>query len=197
LKLLVIYGSPDNTGNSYILAGHLVKSAEAEGAEVKSANIYDHRITDVWPDYFGDALQNNFTKAEGDDMPALKDKMMGSDIIVLVTPVYWYQVSGKMKTFLDRWSDTINPDFSSDLAGKGLALVSTHSGINLINSSNLLQAAMEGTARFLGMHWMGGVDAPIQMPMTSGPGEGHFKLAEDFGGKLARGENLLGMKTLS
>ena len=31
----------------------------------------------------------------------------------------WYQLSGRMKTFIDRWSDTINPDFSSDLEGKG------------------------------------------------------------------------------
>ena len=41
---------------------------------------------------------------------------------------------------------------------------------------------------------LGGVDAPTQLPMSSGPNEGHFKLAEDFGKKLARGENLIGQK---
>jgi multimeric flavodoxin WrbA len=196
MKILAVYGSPDRGGNSHALAEHVVEGAGKEGAQIDPIFIYDYKVTDVWDNYFGDILQNNFEKAGDDDMQALKEKMLAADIILLVSPVYWYQLSGKMKTFIDRWSDTINPDFSSELGGKGLALVSTHSGLNVMNSSNFLQTALDGTARFLGMKWMGGVDAPIRMPMTSGPNDGHFKVAEDFGRKLARGENLIGQKIL-
>ncbi len=196
MKIFAIHGSPDRSGNSQTLAGYISKGVESEGGEIESVNIYDYRITDIWTDYFGDALQNNFAKAEDDDMATLKEKMLAADIVLLVSPIYWYQLSGRLKTFVDRWCDTLNPDFSSDLAGKGLAIASTHSGLNIMHSSAILQAAMEGTARFLGMHWLGGVDAPIQLPMSSGPNEGHFKLAEDLGAKLARGENLIGQKVL-
>ena len=126
----------------------------------------------------------------------LKEKMLSSDIILLASPIYWYQLSGKLKTFLDRWTDTLNPDFSSDLAGKGLAVASTHSGLNIMHSSRCVQMALEGTAQFLGMRWLGGVDAPVQLPGSSGPNEGHFQLADDFGAKLGRGENLIGQKVL-
>ncbi len=196
MKVLMVYGSPDGEGNSRKLAKALFNGLKEENAEVEEISIYDYNIADVWPDYFGDALQNKFEKAGDDDMPKLKDKMIAADVIVLVSPVYWYQLGGKMKTFVDRWSDTINTDFSSDLNGKGLALVTTHSGINIMNSSNYLQLAMEATARFMGMVWMGGVEAPAAMPISSGPLDAHFLIANDFGQKLARGENLIGQKIL-
>ena len=196
MKILVIYGSPDSDGNSARLTKSAIKGAQSEGAEIEEINIYDFTITDVWKNYFGDALQNNFEKAGSDDMPVLKEKMLAADIILLTSPIYWYQLSGRLKTFVDRWTDTINPDFSSDLSGKGLAMISTHSGLNIMNSSNYAQLAMEATALFLGMHWLGGVDAPIRMPISSGPIEGHYEIAKDFGAKLARGENLIGQKIL-
>ncbi|MEN8189339.1 MAG: NAD(P)H-dependent oxidoreductase [Thermodesulfobacteriota bacterium] len=196
MNIFTIHGSPDKEGNSRLLADRVLAAAEKEGAHWEMVNIYDYRVADVWADYFGDALQDDFSKAGNDDMGLLKEKMFGADIIMLATPIYWYQVSGRLKTFLDRWSDTLNPDFSSSLGDKGLAIVSTHSGLNTMHSSRGVQMAMEATARFLGMHWLGGVDAPVQLPGSSGPNEGHFLLADDFGGKLARGENLIGQKIL-
>ena len=118
--------------------------------------------------------------------------MASADIILLASPIYWYQLSGKLKTFVDRWTDTINPDFSSDLRGKGLALVSTHTGVNAINASNILQLAMDSTAEFLGMQWLGGIECSSKMPFTTGRNAGHEIIAADFGEKLAQGQNLLG-----
>ncbi len=194
MKIFAINGSPNREGNTCVYGQQVIDAAKAGGAVVNSINIYDYNITDVWENYFGDALFNNFEKAGNDDMGTLKDKMLSADIILLITPVYWCQVTGKMKTFIDRWTDTLNPDFSSDLGGKGLALVSTHSGVNQINSSNLLQMAMDNTANFLGMKWLGGVDGASKMEISSGMNEGHDIIAQDFGAKLARGESLIGMK---
>lgn len=196
MKIFSVHGSPDKNGNSKALVDRVLRAAEQQGAATELVHIYDYTVTDVWLNYFGDALQNDFSKAGDDDMAVLKKKLLSADIILLATPIYWYQLSGKLKTFLDRWSDTLNPDFSSDLAGKGLAVASTHSGLNIMHSSRGVQMALEATAQFLGMHWMGGVDAPVQLPGTSGPNEGHFLLADDFGAKLGRGENLIGQKIL-
>lgn len=193
MNILVVSGSPNTEGSTNTYANSVVTSAKNQGANVSVINIYDFKVTDVWADYFGDALANNFEKANDDDMPALKEKLAWADIIVLASPIYWYQLSGKLKTFVDRWTDTINPDFSSDLAGKGLALISTHSGVNVMNSSNYLQMAMSHTANFLGMNWLGAIDGGAKMDFTTGMNEGHHLIAQDFGEKLAKGKNLLGM----
>ena len=71
--------------------------------------------------------------------------------------------------------------------------MSAHGGVKAINASNLLQVAMSGTADFLGMQWMGGVDCASRMSFTSGPNEGHDIIAADFGEKLAEGRNLIGI----
>lgn len=197
MKIFAINGSPNRDGSSDSLAVILLDKAKEAGAQVDYVNVYDYQITDVWENYFGDALGNQFDKANGDDMPLLKDKMAAADVILLISPIYWYQLSGKLKTFVDRWTDTINPDFSSDLAGKGLALVSTHTGVNAINASNLLQLAMDNTAEFMGMQWLGGIDSSSRLPFTTGRNEGHEKIAADFGEKLAKGQNLLGMQVLN
>ncbi len=197
MKLLVVYGSPDDRGNSNRLSTSLVKAASDEGARVEEININDYRISNVWKNYFADALANNFERAGDDDMTELKQKMINSDIVVLVSPVYWYQLCGALKTFVDRWTDLLNPDFTSELAGKGLALVTTHSGLNVMNSSNYLQLAMHATAEFLGMKWMGGVESNTKLPFNEGPIDAYQEIAGEFGKKLARGENLIGLKELT
>lgn len=197
MKILAVNGSPNRAGNSDGLAKALLEGAKSQGASIEYINIYDYKITDVWENYFGDALFNKFEKANNDDMPVLKDKLAAADIILLITPIYWGQMSGKLKTFIDRWTDTINPDFSSDLKGKGIALVSTHTGLHAINASNILQLAVDAMAEFLGMQWLGGIDAGSASGFTSGPNEGHTIIARDFGEKLARGESLIGIKTIN
>jgi NAD(P)H-dependent FMN reductase len=195
MKIFAIHGSPNVNGNSRQLVDRLLWVAQQQGARWEVINIYDYRVSDIWPDYFSDALHNDFSRAD-DNMAELKEKMHDADIILLATPVYCCQVSGRTKCFLDRWCDTLNPDFSSTLAGRGLALVTTHPECDTIHSSRRVQMAMEAAARFLGMVWLGGIDAPLQLSGSSRLTEGHLLLAEDFGAKLGRGENLIGHKII-
>ncbi len=48
-------------------------------------------------------------------MQALLDKMVKADVIVLASPVYFYSMSGQMKTMLDRtlprYTEICNKDF--------------------------------------------------------------------------------------
>ena len=63
-----------------------------------------------------------------DDFIALAEKMQDHEVIILVTPVYWYTMSALMKTFLDRWSDllTIRKDLGRGLQGKWVYLISSY-----------------------------------------------------------------------
>lgn len=195
MKILFVHGSPDREGNSAKLMHACLSGIhETGGAEAESINVYDYTVEPIWSDYFGDVMAKTTDKVN-DDMPALKNKLRAANIIVLATPIHWYQVSGKMKIFLDRWTDLVNPDWSTELNGKGLALLSTHSGINLMNSSNLLELAMMGTAQFMGMTWLGGVGGRAQMPWgwDDEPSLAQGKL---FGTKLAKGMNLIGQPVI-
>ncbi|KOA20067.1 iron-sulfur flavoprotein [Clostridium homopropionicum DSM 5847] len=60
-----------------------------------------------------------------DEMPTLKQKLLDADFIILGSPVYAHQVSGQMKTVIDRLSYWLH---LMPLAGKpGIALTTTAS----------------------------------------------------------------------
>ena len=61
-----------------------------------------------------------------DDMPALLDKMLESDIWVLGTPIYWWGPTAQFKAFLDRWYLPTHQEFK----GKRVIIVIPLEGEN-------------------------------------------------------------------
>lgn len=57
-----------------------------------------------------------------DDYNSIIDRILPHDILIFSTPIYWYSMSGTMKNFIDRWSQTLRdpkyPDFKSKMASK-------------------------------------------------------------------------------
>ena len=51
-----------------------------------------------------------------DDYHPLIARVLEQDIIVFATPIYWYGISGVLKTFIDRWSQTLLEDRANFLA---------------------------------------------------------------------------------
>ena len=53
--------------------------------------------------------------SQKDDMAEVLDKMIGADVIVMATPVYFYTMCGQMKTLIDRtcsrYTEITNKDF--------------------------------------------------------------------------------------
>ena len=56
-----------------------------------------------------------------DDIPVLMEKVKLADTLVFVTPIYYYEMSGQLKTFLDR----MNPLYGSDYNFRNVYLVTT------------------------------------------------------------------------
>lgn len=56
-----------------------------------------------------------------DDAAEIAEKMCKADVIAFATPVYYYEMSGQMKTLLDR----ANPLFSSDYAFRDIYMLTT------------------------------------------------------------------------
>lgn len=56
-----------------------------------------------------------------DDAETIVGKMLTADVIVFATPIYYYEMSGQMKTMLDR----ANPLYSADYDFRDVYLLST------------------------------------------------------------------------
>ncbi|MCB2407557.1 flavodoxin family protein [Hymenobacter lucidus] len=68
-----------------------------------------------------------------DEFLALIERVLEHDPVIFATPVYWYSMSGSMKTFFDRITDLtrMRKDLGRRLAGKSVLLVATGSDAEL------------------------------------------------------------------
>ena len=113
-SILVISSSPRKGGNSDILCDEFIKGAIAAGNKAEKIFLRDKTIH-----YCTGCGVCNMTKntecSLKDDMNEILDKMMISDVIVFATPIYFYSMSGQMKTFIDRmcsrYPHIINKEF--------------------------------------------------------------------------------------
>lgn len=99
-SVLIISGSPRKGGNTDLLCDAFARGAEEVGGRVEKVFLADYRI-----DYFSEAdeqrVGNRANEAE-DDVPMLVDKMVQADVIVLASPFYYMNITGQLKTFIDR-----------------------------------------------------------------------------------------------
>jgi NAD(P)H dehydrogenase (quinone) len=102
-KILIINGHPDSESYCWALAAAYKKGAEAAGAEVYELNI--NNLT------FNPNLQFGYRKRTElePDLILAQEKIKWADHIVMIYPVWWGQVPGLMKGFIDR---TFLPGFA-------------------------------------------------------------------------------------
>ena len=106
IKALLINGSPHKEGISMTLAKHVINALHKNGAELKIIHLYDQEIK---PCKGCATLEPEKCSLETCTEGELKDSMvelfpllLESDILVLVTPVWWFAPSGLLKNFIDR-----------------------------------------------------------------------------------------------
>lgn len=97
-NMITIYGSSRENGNTEELAKAVLKDINTEEVYLRRHTI--HPITDMRHDELG------FTNQQ-DDYYDIAKKMAAHDTILFVTPLYWYGMSGLMKNFVDRWSESL------------------------------------------------------------------------------------------
>lgn len=99
MKVLAISGSPRKEGIVSRLATQVLEGAKENGHETENINLYDYDLNycrGCWKCAFkGECVLK-------DDFNALFNKVKEADVLVLASPTYWSNVSGIMKTFLDR-----------------------------------------------------------------------------------------------
>lgn len=117
-NVLIISTSLRNNSNSEILAHETEHGAKEAGHEVDFVTLKDKEIKFCKGCL---ACQKLGHCVINDDANEITEKMKNADVIVWATPVYYYEMSGQMKTMIDR----ANALFSLDYKFKEIYLIAT------------------------------------------------------------------------
>jgi multimeric flavodoxin WrbA len=128
VNVLVVSSSPRRDGNSWLLANAAAEGARNAGHQAELIHLDDHMRHFLRDCRRCRDAAGRCTIDDGYER-LLRDHVLAADGIVFGTPLYWYGVSGQLKTFFDRLFCFIagsEPDadhFVAGLVRKRLALV--------------------------------------------------------------------------
>ena len=100
MRIVVLKGSPNINGSSNMLAESFSRGAREAGHEIIEI---DAAHADISPcigcvhcGYEGECILS-------DDMDVFREEILKSDMLVFVTPLYYYGMSAQLKTLIDRF----------------------------------------------------------------------------------------------
>ncbi|MBR3299368.1 MAG: flavodoxin family protein [Clostridia bacterium] len=117
-KVLVITTSLRSGSNSDILSERLIAGAKDAGHEVEHIGLKGKRIEFCIGCL---ACQKAQKCVLNDDANEIAEKVKNADSLVFATPIYYYEMSGQMKTLLDR----MNPLYPSDYRFRSVYMLAT------------------------------------------------------------------------
>ncbi len=127
MKVLALSSSPRRDGNSHALAMAVLEGAEQSGCSTELVYLDDYLQSFLRDCRICRDDSGRCTIEDGFD-ELFRDKFLPSHAIIFATPVYWYGLSGQLKTFLDRIFCYIASSYPAseqvirDLIGKRLVL---------------------------------------------------------------------------
>ncbi len=112
MKIVCVKGSPRLNGNSATIADYFLKTAQGKGAEIQTFAL--NRLK-----YSGcQACMVCKTKQDkcgiNDELTEVLDAIRETDILVIATPIYFSEVAGQVKTFIDRTFSYFVPDYMAN-----------------------------------------------------------------------------------
>ncbi len=157
-KILIVSSSLRGGSNSEILAREASRGASDAGHMVEFVSLKEKEIKFCIGCL---SCQKTHKCVLKDDMADLIGKVQNADVIIFATPIYYYEMSGQLKTFLDR----CNPLYPLENKFKDVYLITSAYD----RSENAADRAINGLkgwiecfeqSRFAGCLVGGGVDAP-------------------------------------
>jgi multimeric flavodoxin WrbA len=113
MKIVLVVGSPRPDGNSAWLAQRLLDAAEGLGAEVQKFFVNKMQFAGC------QGCESCKTTSDRcileDELTEVLEAIRKADTLVLASPVYFGDISGRLKCFFDRTYSYLNRDFSSRL----------------------------------------------------------------------------------
>ena len=116
-KVLVITTSLRAKSNSDVLADNLIQGAKDAGHDVELVSLKGKELRFCIGCLSCQKTQRCVLR---DDAVEIAEKVKNADTLVFVTPIYYYEMCGQMKTLLDR----LNPLYPSDYTFRKVYMLS-------------------------------------------------------------------------
>ena len=100
-KIVILNGSPRKNGNTAALVREFIKGAEESGNEVVHFQLSDMNIHGCISCYRGNNSRE-FPCTQRDDMDKIYPHVRDCNVIVLASPMYYWNISGYLKNCIDR-----------------------------------------------------------------------------------------------
>lgn len=101
-KVVIISSSPRAGGNTELLCQEFERGAKESGNQVEMIRLRDYKIDFINEKDVELGMTGEKNEEVRDDAPSIIKKMSDADVIVLSSPVYFMNISGEMKTLMDR-----------------------------------------------------------------------------------------------
>ena len=150
MKIVVLQGSPNRRGSTWLLADAFRRGAEGAGHTVE---VIEVAHADIRPctgcvrcGYEGICVQK-------DAVEDIRQKILGADMLVFATPLYYYGMSAQLKTLVDRFCA-----FNSSIQRKHMKSAMLAAAWNSDNwTFEALEAHYQTLVRYLNLRDMGAV----------------------------------------
>src|SRR3712207_4642553 len=127
-RVLVVSSSPRRDGNSRLLADAALDGAREAGHSAERVHLHDHLGAFLLDCRVCRSAEGRCTIEDGFDA-LYRERFLPADGLVLATRIYWYGVSGQLKTFFDRmfcYIPASHPEserIAGEMVGKKIALL--------------------------------------------------------------------------
>lgn len=153
MKIVVLTGSPRRDGNTNYLADRFIAGAQENGHEVFRFDCAGHKVAGC--------MAYNRCGMDGDcvlkdDFGTVRPHLIEADMVVFVTPMYYFGFSSQLKSVIDRFY-AINGRIKG--APKKTALLMAYADMAEIEAQPIL-LHYRTLARYLGWEDIGTVVAP-------------------------------------
>ncbi|HPO14561.1 MAG TPA: flavodoxin family protein [Candidatus Hydrogenedentes bacterium] len=118
MKIVAVLGSPRLNGNSAYIAERFLETARNLGAETQSFAL--NTLTYRGCQACRACKKTSEVCVLQDDLTEVLEAVRNAEAIVFASPVYFADVSGQMKLFIDRTYCFLTPDFHSNPNGSRL-----------------------------------------------------------------------------
>ena len=170
-KVVVISTSLRHGSNSQVLAEQFAKGAEAAGHQVELITLRGKEIRFCVGCL---ACQQTGACVFKDDVPAIMESVLNADVVCWATPIYYYEMSGQMKTLIDR----MNAMYAKDYRFRDIYLLTTAAEEEMF----VPQRAESGLQGWIDCYGKSALKGHLFCGGVGGPGEiaGNAKLQEAY-----------------
>lgn len=114
-KIVIFNGSPRKNGYTSKLLAQVANGARAKGAEVIEFNLNDPGIRGCQGCFY---CRTHDGCATQDYLQPMYESINSADAIVLGSPIYYYQVTGQTRVWLDRTFPMVGDQYAPRHSGK-------------------------------------------------------------------------------